>query len=315
MAQTVESHPVSVRVRQGRQFHDADSNYPLPNDIEEHHRLTSQHEAIKLIVGANYTAPLPQLNDGTGPKSILDIGTGSGQWVIDISNEFPMAKAVGIDLSEPSIDKSTIPERVSFVVGDIVKALPFESASFDVVHMRMLPSFQHRAMLYKEVHRILRPGGIIQLVEPGEFASRVDPNMPELAAFQAAIIKSRHVQAARAPTSDEDAAPAAKKTWSMAYTITDDLKDAPRLWTSVNDEWIHMPIGVWSDDEAGQKAGKYFQQCTVGLAKGLGITFVDDGILTEEEVNKIVAGLETRMEEGKKSQIEWPFCYAWARKL
>lgn len=39
----------------------------------------------RFLLGSNYTAPLPNLNAGDGPKSILDVGSGSGQWVVEVS--------------------------------------------------------------------------------------------------------------------------------------------------------------------------------------------------------------------------------------
>lgn len=36
------------------------------------------------------------------PNAILDIGTGSGCWVIDMAKQFPHAEAVGMDLAPPN---------------------------------------------------------------------------------------------------------------------------------------------------------------------------------------------------------------------
>ncbi|KAG8684660.1 hypothetical protein FRC08_013568 [Ceratobasidium sp. 394] len=130
------------------------------------------------MVGGNYVAPLPRLNAGTGPQSMLDVCSGSGQWVFEIAQEFPFAKVVGIDLSKPTLgQESAIPSNTSFVVSDISmfipydpaqqasmlthaleQVFPFESDLFDVVHMRMVPSIQERTAIYKEMYRILRPG-------------------------------------------------------------------------------------------------------------------------------------------------------------
>ncbi|KAH7341503.1 hypothetical protein B0J17DRAFT_626003 [Rhizoctonia solani] len=60
------------------------SNYALPTDEREFSRLNDQFQALKLITGSNYTAPLLQLHSGEGPKDILDIATGSGIWVIEV---------------------------------------------------------------------------------------------------------------------------------------------------------------------------------------------------------------------------------------
>ncbi|KAG8731207.1 hypothetical protein FRC11_004731 [Ceratobasidium sp. 423] len=89
-----------VCIRHGRQFHGSGSNYGLHNDEREFAigRLNDQFQALKLIVGSNYTAPLPELNFGQGPKDILDVASGSGIWVIEIAREFPQARVVGMDM-------------------------------------------------------------------------------------------------------------------------------------------------------------------------------------------------------------------------
>ncbi|KAG8695296.1 hypothetical protein FRC08_007914 [Ceratobasidium sp. 394] len=72
------------------------------------------------MVGSNYVAPFPRLNTGAGPQSVLDVCSGSRQWVLEIAQEFPLAKVVGIDLSKPALGReSMIPSNASFVVGDI----------------------------------------------------------------------------------------------------------------------------------------------------------------------------------------------------
>lgn len=53
--------------------------YPYPNDEQELDRLDMQHHMLKLVMNNNlYHVPL---ND---PKQILDIGTGSGIWPIEM---------------------------------------------------------------------------------------------------------------------------------------------------------------------------------------------------------------------------------------
>ncbi|KAG8734968.1 hypothetical protein FRC10_011148 [Ceratobasidium sp. 414] len=103
---------MAIEVSPPPSFHDTSSNYVLPNDKEEHNRLSYQHEAIKLMVGGNYMAPLTELNAGAGPQNILDVCSGSGQWALEIAKEFPKAKVVGIDLSKP------VQESVLVIMGE-----------------------------------------------------------------------------------------------------------------------------------------------------------------------------------------------------
>lgn len=53
--------------------------YPYPNDEQELDRLDLQHHMLKLVMKNKlYHVPLE------GPKQILDIGTGSGIWPIEM---------------------------------------------------------------------------------------------------------------------------------------------------------------------------------------------------------------------------------------
>lgn len=41
--------------------------------------------------------------EGVEPPAILDIGTGSGSWVLDMAKEFPHAEVVGVDLTPANL--------------------------------------------------------------------------------------------------------------------------------------------------------------------------------------------------------------------
>lgn len=51
------------------------------------------HEVfLMLLDGRLYTAPLDR------PQRILDIGTGTGIWAIDMADKYPSAEVIGTDL-------------------------------------------------------------------------------------------------------------------------------------------------------------------------------------------------------------------------
>ncbi len=102
----------------------------------------------------------------SGVENVLDVGCGSGRHVLMMLNEG--FSVIGIDSSETSIDiarKITCsypPERVQFLVKNIIQGLPFRDNSIDAVVcwgvLHYLTRNQVR-MVLDEIKRILKPGG------------------------------------------------------------------------------------------------------------------------------------------------------------
>jgi len=106
------------------------SSYPLPNDEEEHKRLDNLQLACRELLGGNVFAPISPT-----PTNILDVGTGSGAWCVEVAKQFPMASVSGLDLSP--IHRNDAPENCHFVVGDLNDGLEFKTGSMDFVHSRL----------------------------------------------------------------------------------------------------------------------------------------------------------------------------------
>jgi hypothetical protein len=106
--------------------------YPLPHDASEKTRLDTQHFAFKHHLGRNI---VPELSPDTA-RQIIDVGTGSACWAVEVAKEFPKARVTGIDLSYPIFKEDPPPENIAFVVGDVNQGIDFPNASVDLVHSR-----------------------------------------------------------------------------------------------------------------------------------------------------------------------------------
>jgi SAM-dependent methyltransferase len=102
------------------------------------------------------------LADVPAPRRALDLGTGTGVVAIALSERYPEAEVVGIDLSPAMIEEarrklpSELPGRVRFEVGD-ASALDVSDGAFElVVESNMIPFFD-------ELARIVAPGGTLVL--------------------------------------------------------------------------------------------------------------------------------------------------------
>ena len=91
-----ETRTMLIDIMLGRRYHRyAEGKYALPNDEKEQDRLDlAHHHALLLMKGNLYFAPISDK-----PQRILDCGTGTGIWVLDMADSFPSAQVTGVDLS------------------------------------------------------------------------------------------------------------------------------------------------------------------------------------------------------------------------
>lgn len=134
----------------------------LPDANEEINHLDLQHYLLRHVLNGNYLAPIIE------PRCILDIGTGTGRWLIEMAREFPQANLFGIDLTPPVENADNLPSNCHFQAANVLNILPFEDASFDFVHQRLLVfaiPLLHWQLLINELVRVTCRGGWIELVE------------------------------------------------------------------------------------------------------------------------------------------------------
>ena len=106
------------------------------------------------------------------PADILDVATGTGDLAIKLAREIPGVRVTGVDLSEQMLaigrDKvrlAGLSDRISLSKADCL-ALPMADASFDAVTVAYgVRNFEHLAQGYREMARVLRPGGMLCVVE------------------------------------------------------------------------------------------------------------------------------------------------------
>jgi ubiquinone/menaquinone biosynthesis C-methylase UbiE len=150
----------------GRRFV-ADAPYMLPKDDAEINRLDFQHYMLRHVLRGLYAAPI-----GT-PSAVLDVGCGTGRWPSEMAQAFPQANVIGLDIVLPPAEEGRAalprPANYTFVPGNVLEGLPFADASFDFVHQRLLVGAIPAARwpdVVRELVRVTRPGGWIQLIEP-----------------------------------------------------------------------------------------------------------------------------------------------------
>jgi ubiquinone/menaquinone biosynthesis C-methylase UbiE len=123
------------------------------------------------IRGRTATLELARAAGLDAAKHVLDVGSGVGGTSRCLAKEFG-CRVTGIDLTDEYCRaaamlsaKTDLAHLVDFRQGDATK-LPFDDQAFDVVwteHVAM--NIPDKTRLYKEMHRVLKPGGTLAIYD------------------------------------------------------------------------------------------------------------------------------------------------------
>lgn len=99
-------------------------------------------------------------------KTLLDLGCGTGNDVLRLAQQG--FTVIGVDFSDEAVQQGRSKAEklglsAQFVVADMAKRLPFDSATFDAVMSNVaIHMFSDRITreLFKEIRRIVRPNGL-----------------------------------------------------------------------------------------------------------------------------------------------------------
>ncbi|KAM7195522.1 Trans-aconitate 2-methyltransferase [Rhypophila sp. PSN 637] len=150
----------------GRRFHAyKHGRYPIPNDDLEQNREDMKHALmLELTDGKLFFAPIiGGEDDAQPPKKVIDVGTGTGIWAIEMGEQFPGSEVLGLDLSP--IQPQWVPPNVRFVIDDVEDEWA-SGGGWDFVHFRSM------ALVLRDLQRAvdqsfrhLKPGGWIEFQE------------------------------------------------------------------------------------------------------------------------------------------------------
>ena len=105
------------------------------------------------------------------PDSILDIATGTGDLVINLTKT-NASKIIGLDISEGMLDvgrkkiaKKNLEDTIDMVLGDS-ENLPFDNNTFDAITVAFgIRNFENLEKGLSEILRVLKPRGIFVILE------------------------------------------------------------------------------------------------------------------------------------------------------
>ncbi len=123
------------------------------------------------IGGRGETRNMSKLAGITKGKAVLDVGSGIGGPARTLAGEFG-AQVTGLDITEEFCRTASeftklvgLSDKISFKCGSALE-MPFEDESFDVVWTQFAAmNIPERSKLYREMFRVLRPGGTLAIHE------------------------------------------------------------------------------------------------------------------------------------------------------
>ena len=123
--------------------------YYMPNDEEEQDRMRIVHQVYLNVFNLELTSvPLED------PEIILDVGTGTGEWVMGMAEKYPDCDVIGMDISP--IQDTRVPNNCNWECDDA--ELEWERApnSIDLVHFRgMAGAFADWSFIYEQAFKCI----------------------------------------------------------------------------------------------------------------------------------------------------------------
>jgi SAM-dependent methyltransferase len=224
----------------GRRYHRyRHGRYPIPNDEAEQNREDVLHTMmLEATDGRLFYAPLPE-----NPQRIIDLGTGTGIWAIEMGDKYPSAEVLGLDLSP--IQPDWVPPNVKFLVDD-VEAEWLNGDQIDFVHLRnMIPVLKDPVALLKQVYDNLKPGAWVELQDVDGDVHSDDDSIPAdwpLKRFTELVLQAF----AQFGTNAHAAVFGAEYLQQAGFV-------------NIKHNYIKLPYGTWPKDKQMRLVGMYYR--------------------------------------------------------
>lgn len=161
----------------------SDANHP-PREHPSTYFVQDRSNELEIIrlqvqdqmITAGMGGVLPEQPDSSRFQRVLDVGCGTGGWLIETARTYPaLSLLVGVDVSGTLLEyararaaEQQVSDRVQFQVMDVLRMLEFPPASFDLVNQRLGMSYLRTwdwPKLLSEYKRVTRSGGVIRITE------------------------------------------------------------------------------------------------------------------------------------------------------
>ncbi len=226
-------------------------------------RLNFQHYALFHAIGNHYTAPLR-----FPIRSMLDVGTGTGIWAVEMANLCPTSLVMGVDL-DTFLFKPDPPDNCLLRAGNVLTSLPFPDQMFDYTHQRLLvlaiPAERWPGVI-RELVRVTRVGGWLELVEADTQIAHAGPATAHFQTIVDALVNGEPLR-------------------HLAEMLTHEGVQA------VETQPIPLALGEW-----GGRVGSMLKQDILAAAQALKGMCCQRGFLSAEAFDQLVQAMAQEWE-------------------
>jgi ubiquinone/menaquinone biosynthesis C-methylase UbiE len=158
-------------------------------DRSNEEELTRLHVQDQMLT-AGMGGVLPEQPDPALFHRVLDVGCGTGDWLIETAKTYPsISQLIGVDISSKMLEYARaqaeaqqVSDRVQFRAMDALRMLEFPPNYFDLINERLGTSFLRKWEWPKFLHecqRVARPGGVIRVTD-SDLAENNSPALTHL---------------------------------------------------------------------------------------------------------------------------------------
>ncbi|KAM5346559.1 hypothetical protein ACJ41O_009564 [Fusarium nematophilum] len=243
---SVESSIRDYMYENGRRYHRfREGAYNFPNDDVEQEREDMKHAMVKLLCNQKlHFAPI-----GEHPQEVLDIGTGTGIWAIEMGDQYSSANILGIDLSP--IQPDWLPPNVRFMVDDAESVWLHPRNHFDYIHSRhTVMAIRNWPQLFQRSLEHLKPGGWMELQEIHHY--------PHSASHGGIVSPEAHPVAQYWSLITQGLAALGVNFHAAAGgALATKMREAGFI--NVTERVFHVPLGTWPRNKVLKTVGLYWR--------------------------------------------------------
>lgn len=236
---------------------------------------------------------------GDNPQNIIDLGTGTGIWALDMADKYPSALVEGIDLSP--MQPLWVAPNAKFIVDDVEDPWTYPPDHFDLVHLRVLIAHMRDVpKLFHQSYKHIKPGGWIEIQDHENIPYCDDGSMPENYAPKEMLLMTKKALEVLG-----------KDTTAI---LSADEKLAAAGFANITHRVFKLPVGPWPKGKEQKLLGLFWRTAILDGLQGIAMgTFGREKKWSPEEIEVYLVGVRKALLDNS-IHTYWPYHIITAQK-